>query len=47
MIIKDKGGSWEKVRVIGEEMQEVDKFNYLGVMMSRDGGMGEELAHGA
>ena len=26
-------GSYEKVRVNGEEMQEVDKFNYLGVMI--------------
>ena len=32
-------GSCEKVRVSGEEIQEVDKFNYL------DGGMGEEGAH--
>ena len=31
--------------VIGEEMQEVDKFNYLGVMISIDCGMGEEVAH--
>ena len=38
-------GSCEKVRVNGEEMQEVDKFNYLGVMISTDGGMGDEMAH--
>ena len=38
-------GSCEKVRVNGEEMQEVDKFNYLGIMISTDGGKGEELAH--
>ena len=37
-------GSCEKVRVNGEEMEEVDKFNYLGVMISTDGGMGEEAA---
>ena len=35
----------EKVRVSGEEMQEVEKFNYLGVMISTDGGMGMEVAH--
>ena len=29
----------------GEETQEVAKFNYLGVMISTDGGMGEEVAH--
>ena len=33
------------MRVNREEMQEVDKFNYLGVMISTDGGMGEEVAH--
>ena len=31
--------------VNGEEMQEVDKFNYLGVMISTDHVMGEEVAH--
>ena len=38
-------GSCEKNRVNGEEMQEIDKFNYLGVMISTDGGMGEEVAN--
>ena len=38
-------GSCEKVKVNGEEMQEVDKFNYLEVMISTDGSMGEEVAH--
>ena len=28
------------------EMQEVDKFKYLGVMISTDGATGEELSHG-
>ena len=42
---KDQMGSRENVRVSGEKMQEVDKFNYLGVMISTDGGMGEEVAH--
>ena len=42
---KNQMGSCEKVRVSGEEMQEVDKFNYLGVMISTNGGMGEEVAH--
>ena len=27
------------------KMQEVDKFNYLGAMISTDGGMGEEVSH--
>ena len=40
-IKKDQMGSCEKVRVNGEELQEVDKFNYLGVMISMDGGMEE------
>ena len=26
-------------------MQEVDKFNYLEIIMNTDGGMGEEVAH--
>ena len=38
-IKKDQVGSCEKVRVNGEEMQEVDNFNYMGVMISTDGGM--------
>ena len=29
----------------GEEMREVDKYKYLGVMISTDGGMGEEVGH--
>ena len=37
--------SCEKVRVNGEGMQEVNKFNYLEVMIITDGGMGEEVAH--
>ena len=47
-IKKIQMGSCEKVRVNGEELQEVDevdKFNYLVVMISTDGGMGEEVAH--
>ena len=38
-------GSCEKVRVSGEKVQEVEKFNYLGVVINTDGGMGEEVAH--
>ena len=45
MVKKPQFVSCERVRVNGEEMQEVDKFNYLGVMISRDNGMGEEVAH--
>ena len=37
--------SCEKVRVKGEEIQEGDKYNYLGVKVSKDGGMGEEVAY--
>ena len=33
------------MKVSGEEMQEVDKFKYLEVMISTDGAMGEEVAH--
>ena len=44
-IKKHRMESCEKVTVNGQEMQEVvDKFNYLGVMISTDGGMGEEVA---
>ena len=45
IVKKDPMGSCEKVRVRKEEMQEVDKFNYMGVMISADGGMGEEVVH--
>ena len=45
MVEKDQMGSCEKVRVNGEEIQEVDKFNYLEVMISTDGGMGDKVPH--
>ena len=45
MVKRDQMGSCEKVRVSGEEMQKVDKFNYLGATISTDGGMEEEVAH--
>ena len=45
MVKKDQMESCEKVRVSGDEMREVDKFNYLGVMLSTDGGAEEEEAH--
>ena len=35
----------EKVRGSGGEMQEVDIFSSLGVMISTDYSMGEEVAH--
>ena len=44
-ITKDQMGSCERVRVNGEKMQEMGKFNYLEVTISTDGGMGEEVAH--
>ena len=34
-----------KVRVSGEEMQEVDKFNYPRVMISTNGDMEGKAAH--
>ena len=45
MIEKDQNGSCEKVRVSGEEIQQVDKFNYLELMIRTDGDMEEEVAH--
>ena len=45
MVKMDQMGSCEAVRVTGEEMQEVDKFNYLGVMISTGGGVWEEMAY--
>ena len=44
-IKKDQMKSCEKVRVNREKMQEVGKFKHLGVMISTDGGMGEEVGH--
>ena len=44
-IKKDQIGSCEKVKVNGEKLQEVDKFNYLEVMITTDGSMGEKVAH--
>ena len=41
-IKKDQEGSCERVRVNGEEMHEVDKFNYLRVVLSTDSGMGRK-----
>ena len=40
---KDQLGSCEKGWVNGEEMQEVGKFNYLGMKINTDAGMGEGL----
>ena len=40
MVKEDQMRSCEKVRVSGEEMQQVNKFNYLGVMINTDGGKG-------
>ena len=45
VVKKHQRRSWEKVRASGEEMQEVYKFNYLGVMISTDGGMEEVVAY--
>ena len=45
VVQKDQMMSFEKVNFIGEEMQEDDKFNYLGVMISTDRGVGEEVAN--
>ena len=43
MVKQDQMGSCEKVRVSGEEMEEVGKFNYLGVMIITNGGMGNDV----
>ena len=43
---KEQGESWEKFRVSVEEMQKVDKFNYLGVLISTDGDIGKEVVQG-
>ena len=42
---KNQSGSFEKVMVSGEEMQEVDKFNYVGVIISRGCRMRDLVAH--
>ena len=42
MVKKDQMRNCEEVRVSGEEVQEVEKFKYLEVMMSADGGMGRK-----
>ena len=39
LVKKEQRVSCEKMRMSGEEMQEVDKFNYLKVI-SADGGVG-------
>ena len=39
---KDQRRSYEKARLNREEIQEVDKFNYLKVMMSMEGGIGRK-----
>ena len=44
-IKKDQVGSCQRIGANGEEIQEVDKFNYLGVMISTNSGIGEEVAH--
>ena len=41
-IKKNQMGNCENVGVNGKEMQEVDKFNYLGVMISKGDGMGRK-----
>ena len=45
MVKMDHMGSFEKVRVSREERQELDKFNYLRIMISTDGGMGKEVTY--
>ena len=45
VVKKNRNGSCENVRGSGEEMQEWNNFNYLGVTISTDGGMGEEVVH--
>ena len=46
MVKKDQMGSFDKVRISREEVQEVGKLNYLRVMMRKDDvGMDEEVGH--
>ena len=45
VVKKDQRGSCEKVRVSGEEMEEVGNFNYMGMTISTNGGTEEEVAH--
>ena len=46
LVVKmNQRGSCENARVSEDERQEVDNFNYLSVIKSTDGGMGEEVAH--
>ena len=42
---KDQRGSCEKAKVSGEEMQEVNRFSYLGILISADVGMEDKVAH--
>ena len=45
VVKEDQREGCENVRISGEERQEVDKFNYLGIMINRDGGMGYKVSH--
>ena len=45
MIKKDQRRSCEKLRVSEEELQDVEEFNYLAIMITTDGGTGEEVAN--
>ena len=46
LVVKNyQRGSCEKVRGSGEEIQEVTKFKYVGVLIYMEGRTGEELAH--
>ena len=42
VVKRDQRKSCEKVRVRWEEMEGVDKFTHLGLMISADRGIGEE-----
>ena len=42
---KDQMGSCERVRVRGEEMKDVDKIHFLGVIVITDDGIGKQAAH--
>ena len=45
MVKKDHRRNCEKVKVSGEEMQEVGKFNYMGVTISTDSSMTYDVTH--
>ena len=42
---QDPKTNGEKLQMDGEEMEEVDRFLYMGVIICTDGGMEEDVTH--